>query len=133
MGNEAETRQAIVASLPSKRVLLPYVKGKDLEISEICSLQDVAPGKFKILEPKRKENAPISDVDLVIVPGVAFDGRGQRVGYGGGYYDRFLVKTRAPRVALAYENQIVASVPAEDHDQRVDKIVTEKRVITCSN
>jgi 5-formyltetrahydrofolate cyclo-ligase len=133
MGNETETRQAIVAALSSKRVFLPYVVGDDLEISEIRSWRDVAPGKFKILEPKRKENAPISDVDLIIVPGVAFDERGHRIGYGGGYYDRLLARTKAPRVALAYESQIVASVPAEDHDQRVDKIVTEKRVITCSN
>lgn len=70
------------------------------------------------------------DIDIVIVPGVAFDVAGERVGYGGGYYDRLLRRTpHATRIALAFDEQIVAKIPHEPHDEHVDVIVTPTRVI----
>ena len=70
-------------------------------------------------------------IDLLIVPGVAFDLQGNRLGYGGGYYDRFFERLRpgVPLVALAFELQIVRQVPVEPWDRRMDWLVTEKRVI----
>jgi 5-formyltetrahydrofolate cyclo-ligase len=70
----------------------------------------------------------------VLLPGAAFDHRGNRLGYGGGYYDRLLarLKKKLPLVALAYEEQIVDSLPAEPHDIKVDMIVTDERVIRCT-
>jgi 5-formyltetrahydrofolate cyclo-ligase len=77
----------------------------------------------------------LKDVDLVIVPGVCFDRSGNRLGYGAGYYDILLshVKDKIPFVALAYEEQLVDTIPAEDHDVRVDIIVTDGHIIKVSN
>ena len=71
------------------------------------------------------------DIDLVIVPGVAFDRHGYRLGRGGGHYDAWLVQVKAPRLGLAFAVQIVEAVPGADYDQTVDWIVTEREVINC--
>jgi len=99
--------------------------------------KDVAPGYCGIPEPlpdlpARAVVAP-SDIDAVIVPGSVFDPRGGRLGYGGGYYDRFLGLEcpEAPRIALAFELQVVAKVPAEPHDQDMDFVVTEENLYDC--
>ncbi|HOX08216.1 MAG TPA: 5-formyltetrahydrofolate cyclo-ligase [Planctomycetota bacterium] len=93
---------------------------------------DLAPGAMGILEP-RPGLAPVSaeDVELVLVPGRAFDRRGRRVGRGAGYYDRFLagLGARALRVAVALDFQIRPAVPSADYDQPVDLVVTEGEVI----
>jgi 5-formyltetrahydrofolate cyclo-ligase len=74
------------------------------------------------------------DIDLVIVPGAAFTPAGARLGLGGGYYDRYLPKlTRARRVALIFDGQVVDQVPVEEHDQFVDELVTEQRSIVCQH
>ncbi len=72
-------------------------------------------------------------VDVVIVPGSVFDRRGGRLGYGGGYYDRFLSRQTpaALRMALAYDLQVVDRVPLEPHDQRMDRVITEKTIYRC--
>ena len=85
------------------------------------------------MEPKKKFFRPVSpeDIDLVIVPGIAFDRSGERIGYGMGFYDRFLKKIRkdTSSIGLAYEFQIVDDIPSEETDVKVNKIITEKRVI----
>jgi 5-formyltetrahydrofolate cyclo-ligase len=95
-------------------------------------IADVVAGFRGIPEP-RPDAPPVSPqaVDWVLVPGVAFDVAGGRLGYGGGYYDRLLPAMRAgtPRVAAAFEAQIVAHVPRAPHDAGVDAIVTEARTI----
>ncbi len=80
-------------------------------------------GAFGIWEPK---GPAISKVDLVFVPGVAFDKKGNRLGYGKGYYDRFLSKTSASTVGLAFSCQIAESLPCDEHDKRLDMILTEE-------
>lgn len=81
------------------------------------------------LEPHVGIDEDLSDVDLVIVPALAISIHGLRVGYGGGYYDKLLKKTFAPKIALAFEFQIFDYIESDFHDVRVDKIVTERRVI----
>ena len=121
-----------------KKVLLPRVDEKEtaLKIYEIKSMDDVAPGYMGIPEPEAiEENARgLEGVGLVIMPGAAFDQRGYRLGYGRGYYDRLLSeKALLPALAaLAYEEQVLESVPAEAHDVRVDIIVTDRKIIYCS-
>ncbi len=95
-------------------------------------MRDVAPGYRHIPEPL--EHCAVvagAEVDWVLVPGVAFDIAGRRLGYGGGYYDRLLplLPADATRIAGAYEIQIVAAVPFGPHDLTVDAIVTETRVV----
>ena len=111
------------------RVLAPHVMAA-YRVRDVAT--DLEPGAWGIPEPHAglPEVAPEA-IDAVIVPGAAFDGAGRRCGYGGGFYDSYLPLTRAgvPRVALAFEAQIVDEVACESHDLAVDTIVTELRVI----
>lgn len=72
------------------------------------------------------------DIDLVITPGIAFDRKGYRLGFGGGYYDRFLVDFNKPKISIAFEEQIVEKVPTDAYDLPICKIVTEEQIIKCS-
>ncbi|ADL07133.1 5-formyltetrahydrofolate cyclo-ligase [Thermosediminibacter oceani] len=130
--NEVETRKAIEQALSmGKRVVVPKtIKGKGLLAVEIKSLGELVPGTFGILEPEKDEGLDPKVIDLVVVPGVAFDRRGYRLGYGGGYYDGFLPKLRpeAKKIAIAFELQLADYIPVEKHDVRMDAIVTEKGV-----
>ena len=104
-----------------------------LELHLVADLErDVASGYLGISEPRPHCPAvELSTIDWVLVPGVAFDLSGHRIGYGGGYYDRLLPSLRegAPRIAGAFELQMVERVPAAAHDLEVDAIVTEVRTI----
>lgn len=96
------------------------------------SLQDVKLGAYDIREPIMTDDnvADVQDIDCVILPGVGFDRQGGRLGYGGGYYDRFLprLKPDVPKIAVAYELQVLPEVPLEPHDTLLDALVTEKGV-----
>ena len=117
-----------------KRVGLPLITGKGLmEVVNLPSLDALVEGKFGILTVKEElqEIIPCSDIDLVIVPGAAFSERGDRLGLGGGYYDRYLSQ-KAPqafRAALTFDGQVTAQVPMEAHDAKVNLILTETRRI----
>lgn len=94
--------------------------------------QDLRPGYCQILEPDADRAAPVdpSDIDVVLVPGSVFDVHGGRLGYGGGYYDRFLAHDapQALRVGLAFTVQVVDRVPVLDHDVRLQYLVTEREI-----
>ncbi|HSC23284.1 MAG TPA: 5-formyltetrahydrofolate cyclo-ligase [Casimicrobiaceae bacterium] len=97
--------------------------------------RDVETGYRGIPEPRATgAEIALASVDWVLVPGVAFDARGHRLGYGGGFYDRLLpiVPQTAARVAGAFEMQVVERVPTAPHDVAVDMIVTERRTLNCS-
>ncbi|GAB6085247.1 5-formyltetrahydrofolate cyclo-ligase [Alkaliphilus crotonatoxidans] len=121
-----------------KRVFIPVTvpKTKELIVSELLSLEDdLEVGNFGVLEPKKEALRPFSaqELDLVLVPGVAFDTRGYRIGYGAGYYDRFLptLTPGVPTIGLAHEVQMIEQVPNDSYDIPVEKIVTEDRLILC--
>ncbi|TAL55603.1 MAG: 5-formyltetrahydrofolate cyclo-ligase [Nanoarchaeota archaeon] len=90
-------------------------------------------GPYSTKQPpcEKKRAVKLSSIDIAIVPGVAFDKKGNRIGYGKGYYDRLLSKIDAKKVGLAYGFQVFENLPAESHDIKVDYIVTENRVIKC--
>ena len=129
--SEVETHGMIRRALAEgKRVVLPRVKGKELELLEIENFdRDVSPGAWGIPEPDRGKPAVVQDIGLIIVPGAVFDERGNRVGYGAGFYDKLLPQYQGMTAALAFELQVVPQVPADAHDVPMKKIVTEKRVI----
>ncbi len=135
--NEVKTENMIKKSLKKgKRVIVPIsnVKEKTLTLSELKDFdKELEPGSFNILEPKKEFIRKVSpeEIDLIIVPGVAFDEDRERIGYGMGFYDKFLnsLKRRVPVIGLAYEFQIVDDIPVHDKDVTVDKIITEKRII----
>lgn len=133
--SEVETGLMIRRALAEgKRVILPKVKGKSLALFEIKDFdKDVSPGAWGIPEPHAATHADLEDVDLIVVPGAAFDERGNRMGYGAGFYDKLLVAYSGLSVALAFEDQILLLVPASVYDIPVKKIVTEKRIIDASS
>jgi 5-formyltetrahydrofolate cyclo-ligase len=129
--SEVETHHMIRRALAEgKRVVLPRVKGKELELFEIKSFdKDVLPGAWGIPEPDSSRQAELKDLGLIVVPGAAFDEKGNRIGYGAGFYDKLLPLYTGRTAALAFELQIVPDAPADLHDIPMQKIVTEKRII----
>jgi 5-formyltetrahydrofolate cyclo-ligase len=138
-GSEWDTRALLRAALAgAKTVALPRVNlaTRMLDICAITRIEhDAAPGYRGIPEPcAHCELLGVASIDWVLVPGVAFDRAGHRIGYGGGYYDRLLPLLRADahRVAGAFELQLVDHVPAASHDVAVDAVVTEARSISIA-
>lgn len=119
-----------------RRVAMPKVEPATGQLQHyfIAGFSELQTGAFGILEPPSDPNrlAAPSQFDLVLVPGLAFDRAGSRLGMGKGHYDRFLAAVRTPKIALAYDFQLVEKLPVEAHDQCVNIIVTEKEVILCS-
>ena len=131
-GTELPTDPVMAWVLGSgRRLLMPYVDGAGLRAAEVRSVEELAPGYRGIREPVQRVAIDASEADVILVPGVAFDESGRRLGYGGGFYDAFLagIERRAPRVGLCFDVQIVDEVPAGDGDEPVDVIVTPQRVI----
>lgn len=138
--SEADTRYLLRQALKAGRdIAVPKVEGTELLFYRIIDMTQLVSGYRGILEPDVGRAKLISEAELqeyvagqaiLFVPGCAFDRRGGRMGYGGGFYDRFI--SRYPnllKVAFSYEEQIVERVPAQEHDRRVDLIITEKEII----
>jgi len=128
---EPDTLKLIkTALLMGKTVALPYCfKGGIMQARTVNSLNDLRPAMLGI--PAPPENAPViapEELDLVIVPALTYDFSGNRIGYGGGYYDRYLSQTPAFTVGLARERLIRRELPVEQHDVTVKCVVTEDRI-----
>ncbi|MBI5888199.1 MAG: 5-formyltetrahydrofolate cyclo-ligase [Deltaproteobacteria bacterium] len=122
------------AAEEGKEVYYPrVVDGKDRHLAffKVAGLHGLSPGRYDILEPPEGAQSTGPEAfDLVVVPGVAFDARGSRLGYGKGYYDRALGTFNGHIIGLAYDFQVIESeIPVESHDVRVSGIITEKRII----
>jgi len=135
-GSEVPTYSMIEESLEiGKMAILPItdIETNSLLLRRVHDLSSLKPSKYGIPEPEldTTEHFEMENIDLILVPGMVFDECGNRIGYGGGYYDRFLSKINAsvPWVSIAFELQIVPLIPKEKHDLPVDKIITEKRII----
>lgn len=135
LSHEVQTAALIAhARDHDKRVLIPMVTPGGL-LAIVCPTEDThfKPGPFGILEPcDPSAVAPPTEIDLVLVPGVGFDTQGTRLGYGGGYYDRFLrlLPTHAHVCGLAFHTQILPCIPQLPHDIRMPMVVTEQGVQT---
>lgn len=116
-------------------VTMPRIIRKgEMEAVTVPSLDDLVEGEYGILTPDPAKCQVIApeELDLIIVPGVAFDTRGERLGMGAGFYDAYMAKAvNAKRIALAYSCQLVSSVPMEEHDALVHKIITEQGIYNC--
>ena len=132
---EVRTRHDLQAALDSgKKIVVPWCLDGELELFHLENMDELETGMYKILEPRSElreveaKSVAVETLDLVMVPGVAFDRRGARMGHGKGYYDKLLQHARrdAPLVALAFECQLFPEIPTEDHDIFMDKILTEK-------
>jgi len=134
--SEVFTHEMIKEALNNKNVVVPIsnTKNNTLSLSILESWNDLESSSYGILEPKKDKikEIPIDEIDLIIVPGVAFDIRGNRMGHGKGYYDKLLEKTKLITIGLAFEFQLVNKIPTEKHDKPVNIIITEKRIIKCN-
>ena len=134
LNNEADTLGLIYKMFDSgKRVVVPKCGKEEHRLLNIRieSFDELSVGKFGLMEPcykTEREVAP-SDFDLVISPLLAFDRKGDRLGFGGGYYDNLLGECRCPRIGLGYSFQEVDAVPVEPHDEKLDIIITDKEII----
>lgn len=129
--NEAHTHDMIKDSLKSKIVLVPKVVEHEIKPALISDFDRLVPtGKFNILEPFDPVFFNPRRIEVVIVAGTAFDRNGNRIGYGFGYYDRFLKNVpKALKIGLAFDFQIVDKIPEDNYDVPMDIIVTDKEVI----
>ncbi len=132
IGSEVLTQNIMQELLgDGKEISLPKVVGDDLSFRKIGGLKDLEKGEFGIMEPK--DNClEEKDMDLVLVPTVGITKNGIRLGYGHGYYDRFLSKSNAKTISLTYSKQIVKSIPFSEKDVKIDWIVTEEKSIETS-
>ena len=131
--NEVDTRIVIQKAIGGgKLVGVPVTREDgDMDFQGIAGMSDLRPVHHGLREPipdSQKVLLPHT-IDLILVPGIAFDRFGYRIGSGGGYYDRFLARTEAVRIGLSYAFQIIDRVPAEPHDMKMDLIITENGVM----
>jgi 5-formyltetrahydrofolate cyclo-ligase len=135
---EVRTRDYLATALThGKKIVVPWCNEHgELELFWLQSMDDLSIGMYKILEPKAElrhlpsRQVPVTELDLVMVPGVAFTREGARMGHGKGYYDKLLEHARpdAPLVALAFECQFFPDIPTQDHDVFMDQIISEAAV-----
>ncbi len=130
--NEVDTCVLIDNALHSGRiVMVPVVitGEKELRWAQIASREELIPAKFGLLEPNHthRQHVEVQDDALCLVPGLAFTHNGDRIGYGGGYYDRFLAAFQGIAIGLAFEIQLAIHLPQDIHDQRLHCVVTEKK------
>jgi len=135
--SEVRTRNDLASALTTgKRIVVPYCVDGELELFHLEDMNELQIGMYKILEPKSElrsvpaKRVEVEQLDLIMVPGVAFDRRGGRMGHGKGYYDKLLEHARpdTPLLALAFECQMFPEVPVAEHDIFMDKIITEAAV-----
>ena len=134
-GSEVNTHEIIKkAIIDKKNIYVPKIdmKKKEMIAVKIHSLIELSVNNYGILEPINVDKDKIAnDFDIIVMPGVAFDENGNRIGYGGGYYDKYLEKNifKAKKVALAYEEQILERIESDFHDIKVDFIINTKKII----
>lgn len=134
--NEVDTHELIRMLLKQKKRVVAPISDKatkQMKHSELLSLSELVGGTYGVLEPRMYRPVPLSELQVIIVPALAVDKKGNRLGFGAGFYDRFLYDVRIPIIALVYDFQIVKEVPQEPTDVPVSFIVTENEIIHCRN
>ena len=128
--SEVETLEILAMAISQgKKVFFPKVSGQALHYIKVTQPFSFQPGPWGLSEPPENEEAPLSHLDLIIIPGVAFDHQGYRIGFGKGYYDRSLKEFHGCRVGLAYDFQIVPQVPTEPGDLYCHYVVSENHTL----
>ena len=133
--NEVDTKEIIDYSLKNdKEIYVPKIniEDKTMKAIRIHSLSELYVNKYGILEPDIVDKNYIeSDFGLIVLPGIAFDKVGNRIGYGGGYYDKYLsvLECKVNKVALAYGFQVIDNIEVEEHDIKLDYVITDNEII----
>ena len=131
LAEEVDVRPLIDRAMDAgKKIMVPRVNHQEtgLDYCYLGSVDDLEEGPYGILEPAGPPDST-ADLDLIVVPALAFDMHGHRLGYGAGYYDRFLKTVEATLIGVSFDAQMIDILPVAEHDVAVDKIVTETRTI----
>ena len=132
IGSEVDTSDIMLNILEEgKNLLLPKIVDDNIEFYIVPNLEALEKGSFEIMEPKDSCRRA-EKIDCVLIPTIGVSKSGVRLGYGKGYYDRFLSSTDATKISLTYSKQIVKSVPNDSHDVKIDWIVTEDENVKIS-
>lgn len=130
MDDEVPTHDFVLSHFESKTILLPCVVGDDLVLRKFSGMQSMKAGEqFGILEPTGEIFSDYEKIDLMIIPGVAFDRERKRIGRGRGFYDRLLSVNQNKKMGICFSCQLVESVPVEDFDVKMDYVVTPEEFI----
>ncbi len=132
-GNEVSTNALLQSFFGDKIIVVPKVEGKELCLYELHDLKALKVGSFGVYEPD--ECMPLENlrrIDVALIPGIAFDRRGYRIGYGGGFFDRVLPQLHCTTIGLAYEFQMIEKVPTDSYDVGVNFIITDHTIYECN-
>ena len=129
IGSEILTQDIIQELLSNaKEVFLPKVIGDKMEFRRIVDFSNLEKGSFDIMEPK--DDCKVDNkLDVILIPTVGITPKGIRLGYGHGFYDRFLVENKVTTISLILEKQVVKNIPKSEHDVIIDWIVTEDKIL----
>jgi 5-formyltetrahydrofolate cyclo-ligase len=134
-GSEVPTDGMIERALREGRhVVLPYLLDNDIHPARLQRGRSMVPSTYGPMEPPNRQAVATSDIDVIVAPGLAFDRSGNRLGYGGGHYDRFFVRTDAgsARIGIGFHLQLVGDVPHGPDDRPLDMVLTDREVVICS-
>lgn len=123
--NEPNIAPIIERCFEKKKVCFPRVAGNQMHIYEVQSFSDLSPGAFGIFEPKASKKISPKTIDLVLLPAVGIDENGNRLGFGGGFYDRFLSQYPLKTLAVVFQFQRIPLLPVEEFDVPADAVITE--------
>ena len=127
LDGEVSTHDLVGRYASSKRIVLPVVDGATMHFGVVApDCSNLTEGAFGVMEPRDGEVCPPEEIELMVVPGVAFDREGGRLGHGKGYYDRYFELYKGPKVGICFDYQMVESVPCEEFDVRVDRVLTDE-------
>lgn len=126
LGDEVQTHAFVEKWHASKRILLPVVRGDELELRHYTGKACLQEGAFHIEEPTGEPFTDYDEIELAVVPGMAFDRQGNRLGRGKGYYDKLLPKLRSYNIGICFRFQAQEAIPAEPFDRRMDEVWTEE-------
>jgi len=135
-GSEASTTALYLrlAEIEQRRIFLPFVLNGELALTEWRPQDPVVDAEYGSMHPRYRRAVSLDEVDVLLVPGLAFDPRGNRLGSGTGHYDRLLARLdpRTLRVGMCFSSQLVESVPCGEIDQRVQFLASDSGVVTCA-
>lgn len=129
MEDEVNTHSLIDGLLGDKRIILPVVNRDHLLLREYTSFDQMEISSYGILEPKGADFTNLKEIDVVIVPGVAFDRKLNRLGHGRGYYDRLLPQLKALKVGVCFDFQLLNEIPFDNFDVNMDMVVAQNEII----
>ncbi|MBI2079565.1 5-formyltetrahydrofolate cyclo-ligase, partial [Candidatus Micrarchaeota archaeon] len=126
-GSEVDLTRLILNAITNKEVLVP-ITNDHIEFYKFTTFGDLKPGRFGILEPEMRLK-PTREPDLILIPGLAFDKHLHRLGYGKGYYDKYLKSSKAFKIGVGFEFQIVEKIPNDEHDVKLDLVLSEGKIV----